>query len=601
MKFRNKILLAIWGVVLGLLVVTYVIINYWMRSQVEARAAEELYRNYSTIRQLDQLRDEEIAKSCQILAETPRLKAVVELGDRNTALQLSQELTQSTLNDIFILTNAQGTPLAQLIEGHVQEFPITKYAPLERAIHNAASTDVWSNGLAVYRCATTPVVVGAELIGTVSIGFQIDSAEMNSIRSMTNSEVDLLVDDAVLATTSGEGWNDELGGWIRANVRRHYDRGAPPEVLRIATAAGLVDALVCRLDAGSAGTHAIAFLFLKPIDREVQAALKPVMESFIILSVAVLAVTAIIGFLISNGITRPIAALVQGTTEVSQGNYDYKIRVGSGEELTFLAQKFEEMSGSLKEKVRQLAEQNTELESALRQLRETQEELVRSERLAATGKLTAQLSHEINNPVHNIQSCLQTILKRMPAASADRELLETAHEEVGRLARLTQQLLQVYRTSMIQEPRTPVSLNDIIREVLAASGQAFRENRLEVVANLEQRLPAIQGSPDKLKQVFLNLFINAKDAMPRGGTLKVETCRANGNVIVRVTDTGVGIPQENVNRIFDAFFTTKSKVSGVGLGLSVTYGIVKQHDGTISVQSRVGAGSTFTLTFPITS
>jgi signal transduction histidine kinase len=289
---------------------------------------------------------------------------------------------------------------------------------------------------------------------------------------------------------------------------------------------------------------------------------------------------------------------VRGTAEVSRGNYDYKIRAGKGEELTFLAQKFEEMSRSLKEKVHQLAEQNTELEKALQRLKETQQELVKSERLAATGRLTAQLSHEINNPVHNIQSCLQTVLKRLPHALPERELLDVAYEEVERLARLTQQLLQVYRTSMIQETRVPVCLNDLIREVLSVSSESFRQSKITVDTNLEASLPSILGSPDKLKQVFLNLFINAKDAMPRGGRLSAETVRANGNIVVSISDTGVGIPRENIHRIFDAFFTTKSRVSGVGLGLAVTYGIIKQHEGTITVKSKPGEGTLFTITFP---
>src|SRR5258707_1704626 len=117
MRLRNKILLAIWGVALGLLIITSIIINYWVRSQVRVRAAQELESNYRTTIELNTLRDEEVTKSCQILAETPRLKAVVELGDKNTALQLSKELIQNTLTDLFELTNARGAPLAQIVQG----------------------------------------------------------------------------------------------------------------------------------------------------------------------------------------------------------------------------------------------------------------------------------------------------------------------------------------------------------------------------------------------------------------------------------------------------------------------------------------------------
>lgn len=601
MRFRNKILLAIWSVVLGLLIITYIIINYWMRSQVEARAAEELSRGSTTILELSALRDEEAAKSCQIIAETPRLKAVVELGDRNTALQLSRELTQNTFCDLFILTGVQRIPLVELIRGESRAAALTDFSPIEDAIGKKPTTSVWSFANAVYRCATAPLMVGPDVIGTVTIGFTIDEDDINSVRSMTNCDVVLLLGSSLLARTSTDDGSHELEGWIHASIKNSDEASASSGILRIQTSSGLYEAIRCRLDrGGSVNRPPISLLLLKAIDKEVRAALQPVVQSFIVLSIIFLLVTAIIGFLISRGITRPIAALVQGTAEVSRGNYDYKIDVGTGEELKFLAKKFEEMSGSLKEKVRQLAEQNTELEFTLGRLKETQEELVKSERLAATGKLTAQLSHEINNPVHNIQSCLQTVLKKMDASSADRVLLDVAYEEVERLARLTQQLLQVYRSSIVQEMVVPVSVNEVISEVLTASQQTLQDGSLNVTANYAMPLPSIQGSPDKLKQVFLNLFLNAKDAMPRGGTLTIETSGANGSVVVHVTDSGVGIAPENINRIYDAFYTTKSKVSGVGLGLSVTYGIVKQHQGTISVRSRVGEGTTFTLVFPIT-
>ena len=311
-----------------------------------------------------------------------------------------------------------------------------------------------------------------------------------------------------------------------------------------------------------------------------------------------LVVTIGVGFLVSRGVTRPIAGLVRGTAEISRGNYDYEMEIPNGVELKFLATKFGEMSATLKEKVRQLGERNMELELALRKLRETQEELIRSERLAATGKLTAQLSHEINNPVHNILSSLQTALKKTPADAPARELVEVAYEEVERLARLTKQLLGPPGIGQPARPGKPVDLNAIVRDVAASSSEMLRQSGVAMDLHLAERVPSIRGSDDKLKQLFLNLIVNARDAMPDGGRLAISTSSGSGHVEVTVTDTGIGIPPENINRIFDAFFTTKGTVSGTGLGLSVSYGIVQQHRGTIRVKSQPGQGSTFTVIFP---
>ncbi len=602
MKFRTKILLAIWGVVLVLLVITYFVLTYSVREQVESRFYEDLKSNFSAVNEFEVLRANEILRSCQIVAETPRLKAVVEIGDRNTADQMCQELNQSMKSDVFILSNAHGSPLVTLVDGRRISIDFTLLPSITNAMRKESSTDVWSSLNGVYRIATVPLSIGPDVVGTLTMGFRIRQNDIQSIRAMTNSETLLAVDSIAVSSTLDANSEHDLSGWLRSpliSLKTLLFRGSA-SVFTIHTPQNKFAATWCRLDHGDVNVaHAAGFLLMKPIEAEVQAVLAPVLRTFEILSVIVLIVTAGIGFLISQGITRPIAALVNGTTEISRGNYEHRIVVGGGGELKYLAQKFEEMSNSLKEKISQLGERNAELEATLQRLKDTQMELVKSERLAATGKLTAQLAHEINNPIHNIQSCLQTVLRRMSAVSPDRDLLDVAGEEVERLAKLTRQMLDVYRTSMVELKREPVSLEDIIQEVVTSSKATLKEDRIEVRLNAMSSLPPILGSADKLKQVFLNLIVNAHDALPDGGIITIASTRENEHIVVEVSDNGVGIPKDHIDRIFDAFFTTKNTVSGVGLGLSVTYGIVKQHDGTISVKSKIGEGTTFTLSFPI--
>jgi two-component system NtrC family sensor kinase len=314
---------------------------------------------------------------------------------------------------------------------------------------------------------------------------------------------------------------------------QHIRQNSPaPEIFTLPTPWDVYVAAFCPITEESVHWSTISYLLLKPIEQEVRASLEPVMNAFIIVSLIVLAVTAGIGYVISRGITRPIAELVKGTTEISQGNYDYQIHVRSGGELMYLASRFQEMSQSLKEKIHQLGLRNLELEDALTRLRDAQDELMWSERLTVSGKITAQLSHELNNPIHNIYSCLQTALKRTSQDSPERELLELALEEVERLAKLTRQMLDVYRISMVQDSREPMNLNEVIEEVLRSSDQLLSESNVTVRKYFTQHLPDIAGSRDKLKQVFLNLFLNAKDAMPEGGTLSIETLHRNGSAVV---------------------------------------------------------------------
>ncbi|MBI3189624.1 MAG: HAMP domain-containing protein [Ignavibacteriales bacterium] len=601
MKFRNKILLAIWGVVFGLLIILYTFISSWVHEQVETRFSEDLRGMYSVLHQMNDLQAEQDLKAAQILAESPRLKTVVAASEKKAAVLASQELTSNMGLNLFLITDEQGNLIVQLLNGVEEYYSINQLFVSHRFLQQPR-TMIWSLGTDIYRCASVPLVEGKSYLGTLTIGYRLTHSNLFGVQSMSKSEVVLMIDSTIVGSTLPWEFQTELSAWATENAVQHVDipSDAGPEIFPVSTSRDEYIGVFCRLDRRKNFVRPMyAYLLLKSVEKEVDASLRPVMDTFIVLSVVVLIITAGIGYVISKGITKPIAVLVRGTSEVARGNYDYKMNIKQGDELGFLSERFGEMSKSLKEKIHLLDFQKTELEHALTQLKEAQDELVKSERLAATGRITAQLSHEINNPIHNILSCLQTALKRTEKESPERELIEVAFEEVERLAKLTRQMLDIYRTSMVQESREPTCVNKVIQEVLASSNPVLQQSKVSVETSFTENLPKIAGLQDKLKQVFLNLFINAKDAMPDGGTLSVQTLRHDSFVIIYVTDTGTGISQEHINKIFDAFFTTKGKVSGVGLGLSVTYGIIQQHQGTITVKSQLGKGTTFTISFPI--
>jgi two-component system NtrC family sensor kinase len=226
---------------------------------------------------------------------------------------------------------------------------------------------------------------------------------------------------------------------------------------------------------------------------------------------------------------------------------------------------------------------------------------VQSERLAATGKMAAQLSHEINNPIHNARSLLESSLRRVEDDAEVRELISLALGEVTRMATLTRQLLDVYRGSVVESSMGPVDLRALLLDMGRANRELLLRTGIRLEVSVPDSLPCVHGSGDKLKQVFLNLILNARDAMPEGGMLGIATRIHEGAVEVHVSDTGVGIPAEHRSRIFEAFFTTKKEVSGVGLGLAVSYGIVMQHKGSIAVDSNPGKGTVFTVRLPLTT
>ena len=197
-----------------------------------------------------------------------------------------------------------------------------------------------------------------------------------------------------------------------------------------------------------------------------------------------------------------------------------------------------------------------------------------------------------------VNSTTEEVMGRIPEGTKGRDLIDVAYEEVNRLSRLSAQMLSLYRSSLVEEEMKPTDVNEFMVEVVALAQSEIQDRKIRLRTEIEPGLPPVRGSRDKLKQVLLNLIANALDAMPEGGELLMCAARENGTVRLTVKDTGVGIPAENMNRIFDAFFTTKGKVSGVGLGLSVCHGIVSQHRGSIEVQSSPGKGSTFTVVLP---
>jgi len=226
-----------------------------------------------------------------------------------------------------------------------------------------------------------------------------------------------------------------------------------------------------------------------------------------------------------------------------------------------------------------------------------EEQLVQTEKLTSLGLLAAGVAHEVNTPLAVISNYIQMLAKQLPGDDPRHNLIEKIVKQTFRASEIVNNLLNFSRTGAAEF--TEVNLNAVVEETLSLVSHPFKNTRVQVIKTLQNPLPPVLGSTNRLQQVFLNLFMNARDAMPNGGMLEVRTGANNGTVEVEVTDTGTGISHENLHRIFDPFFTTKSSGRGTGLGLSVSYGIIKEHAGKIDVHSAPGKGTSFHLEFPV--
>jgi signal transduction histidine kinase len=322
----------------------------------------------------------------------------------------------------------------------------------------------------------------------------------------------------------------------------------------------------------------------------------PSVESQIARRWTVLVLPAILALLAAGGLIavltlvldRRIAALSRGMGRVEGGDLTTRVPDVDRDELGRLGRSFNVMVSRLADAQRQLEDRHAW-------------EIRRAEHLAALGKMAAGVAHEINNPLAGMQNCVRTLMKGARDERQRVQYLELLQGGLERIGRTVGELLNFARES---PPRSVwTELRSVIERSLSLVEHELAARNITCVRSLEPGLPALLADPRQLEQVFLNLFMNALEAMPTGGTLTIETGRRRRGtelcVEARVGDTGCGIPPESLPRIFDPFYTTKEVGQGTGLGLSVSYGIVRAHGGSIDVESKVGQGSTFSVILPV--
>jgi signal transduction histidine kinase len=319
-------------------------------------------------------------------------------------------------------------------------------------------------------------------------------------------------------------------------------------------------------------------------------------RALILLSLAAILGATTLAIFLAMRVARPIAQLVAGVDAFAGGEYGRPIRVDAGDEIGYLAHAFEQMRTALQSHITSLAEEKQRLETANRRLQETQQQLIQSERLAAVGKVAARVAHEVNNPLAIIKTAVRIIRNQSRPDSPTTASLQMIEEEISRIARIIQDLLEFSR------PPPPaqewVQVNTIILGLEPLLEQGLGEKQIGLKVILEPELPRVLISSDQLKQVILNMVRNAEDAMPQGGELRICTARQGPFVDLSIADTGCGIPAGHREHIFDPFFTTKQRGKGVGLGLSVSNGIITAVNGRIELESEVGKGSTFRVSLP---
>ncbi len=325
---------------------------------------------------------------------------------------------------------------------------------------------------------------------------------------------------------------------------------------------------------------------------------------FVGIGIGAMLIIFVVAVFLAKRITTPLRKLEEVAKKITEGDIKQEFSIRNApREVENLANTLDHMAKELEKEKQELEEWADKLELKVQErtaeLKKIHGQLFRSEKLASIGKLAAGVAHEINNPLTGVLTNASLLLEDLPEGDPKKEDVKVIVNETIRCREIVKRLLDFARQTKPQKKL--INVNSLIENIILLVRNQTSFRNIVIEKELENNLPEIMADGDQIQQVIINFILNAADAMPKGGSLKITSKLLDNNEFIELkfTDTGIGISEENRNRIFDPFFTTKE--NGTGLGLSISYGIIEQHGGTIYVESEIGKGTTFTVHLPIKS
>ena len=347
----------------------------------------------------------------------------------------------------------------------------------------------------------------------------------------------------------------------------------------------------------------IGILYVGQLEKAYSSVRNEVIFAFFSIATFGFLIIIAISYFVTRSITSPLSEIVRVTKSIALGDLNHEIKVNSKDEIGQLAYSFNKMVASLRKMHLELEEWGNTLEQKVKErtkeLAIMQNSLMQSQRLASLGKLAAGIAHEINNPLGGILVLSSLALEDMKNDDPHRDNLKEVIKQTLRCRDIVKGLLQFSRQE--KGKAEYIVINYVLVNTLSLIEKQALFHNIEVIKNFQEDIPSILGDDSQMQQVFMNIILNAVQAMKEVGELKIKTYHEpkNDMVIIEISDTGCGIPENLIDRIFDPFFTTKEVGEGTGLGLAIAYGIVTKHHGRMTVISKLNEGTTFTIKIPV--
>lgn len=561
---------------------------YVVNRRVTAAAEDDLRRELVQAGVLvDQQRanvSDLFAVFARTVADLPKLKAAVATDDPPTVQPIAAEYARTVQASLFLVTNRSRQVLAQRLDsGRPVAVP---RPPLDGALAGHETAAFWPSPDGVLQVVTVPIAAGAsppEIVGTLSLGFLLDEALAERFKVQTGSEIAFATPSRVVAATLPGPDRLALAGLT-----------ARPGIGRVHTATGDYLALVrplssprppslLGLQAGAPAPAAVAASDAPPVAiilrsrTERLRLLQPIRAALLGTGALAMVLAVLLSYAVARTVTRPLAAITAAMKEMTRtGNLDHRIAGSSSrwvdEDARVLANTFNTLTASIARFQREAAER---------------------ERLSALGRLSTVIAHEVRNPLMIIKASLRPLHSDHPSPGEVREAAADIDEEVARLNRLVDDVLDFARP--LRFTLGPTDVNAVCTQ--SAEAAARDATRVEVGLALDATLRPLVTDAERLRSVLINLLVNARDAVsarkgpaPEGPAVVVATHKLDeGRVAIEVRDRGVGIEPANLGRIFEPYFTTKR--AGTGLGLAIARNVVEGLGGSVEVTSRPGSGT----------